>query len=172
MIWAHWFDLGRIWLFLILILKLPPHTCWNKHFKIQMSSKDKNITGISIYIKLDYWYVSHSKKCQYRIVILDREILPGPEDAHICSPLKWREISLNFKEVFYWQWLSVKYFFFWKLKSTMCRIGALSLRQDLGILWLSCRTLSSENVLWFFHSQEISVSLLLLYSCGFGSNFK
>ena len=89
-----------------------------------MSSKDKNITGISIYIKLDYWYVSHSVWNWYTtfilqliqtlptlyfvlkleqhinvrryfdsskvrgegnsVIFINREILPGPEDARIC----------------------------------------------------------------------------------------
>jgi len=49
-------------------LKAPiPHLL--KSTLKEMSSKDKNITGISIYIKLDYWYVSHSKNCQYRIAL-------------------------------------------------------------------------------------------------------
>ena len=29
----------------------------------------RNVTGISIYIKLDYWYVSYSNKWQYKILI-------------------------------------------------------------------------------------------------------
>ena len=103
------------------------------------------------YIKQDYWYVSHSKKCQYIIVIahlfctkykpfqtlyfvnivlklewpinvrryfgsckvcgkgnsvifINREILPGPEDARICFTFfkRHRGISMKLKEVFYW----------------------------------------------------------------------
>jgi len=52
------------------LLKLLSHTCWNAHFKMKMSSKIKSITGISIYITLDYyWSVSHSNKCQYIMAI-------------------------------------------------------------------------------------------------------
>jgi len=51
-------------------LKLLSHTCWNEHFLNKMSSKDKkNITDISLYIKLDNWFIFHSKICQYRIVM-------------------------------------------------------------------------------------------------------
>jgi len=40
-----------------------------KRFIIKMPSKDKNITCISISITLDYWHVSHSKRCQCRIKV-------------------------------------------------------------------------------------------------------
>jgi len=54
-----------------VFFKLICHTCWNGHFKIECHQRFKNITGMSMYIKVDYWCVSHSKKYQYIIVNID-----------------------------------------------------------------------------------------------------
>ena len=74
---------------------------WKCHQRIK-----KTITCISIYIILDYLYVFHANKLQYRfyfIILINRENLPGPEDARIFFYIffqRKRGITINFKEVF------------------------------------------------------------------------
>ena len=93
-----------------------------------MLLKDKNITGVLIYIKLDYGYVSHSEKYQFRILIANFQRTRAFEFHFLPTTRNFSEIqrSILLIMIICEILLFIFIFLFLKIKIHMCGIGDLS----------------------------------------------